>query len=145
MREFHPCDKHNRIPQTCARQAEKNTFLAPEFICEFGKQHGANGAAEVIYCDDDADDGGLLGYAHGGEVVFVRVDERHHALVVAVQGNGCGAEHDDVSLFVVVGLAEGLGYEGHGGWLGCCVEQRRSLVQSERVMEKGVDFVKLAI
>ena len=34
----------------------------------------------------------LLFETHGGEVVLVGVDERHHALVVAIEGNSRAAE-----------------------------------------------------
>ena len=69
-----------------------------------GEEDGAKGAAEIVYAYYEADYGGGFGDAHGGEVGFVGVDEGHHALVVAVEGDGCGGEEDYLGLGI---MAEG--------------------------------------
>lgn len=47
---------------------------------------------------------------------MLTIHQCHHPLIIAIEGYGRRTEHDDMSLFVIVGSADMVRDERHGGY-----------------------------
>ncbi len=95
-----PGDKHQEVAQCGDRQTSEDAGLSAAFVCEQTREDSSDGAPKIVYGNDNTDHRVFLCDAHRIQVVIVGVDQGHHALVVAIEGNGRGGEDDHLGLLV---------------------------------------------
>ncbi len=99
-------DEHEQISQRSKGKTGEYPRFPPYLVCHQAGKYRSDGTSKIVYRNYDADQRILLFYAHCSEIVVVGVDEGHHSLVVAIEGNGCGREDDHLRLLVHECLCE---------------------------------------
>lgn len=96
LREAEPSDKHDQVSNARHRETSKQTSPSAKAIRDGTEQDRAHRASQIVHGNNDTNLRILLFNAHGSKVIIVGVDEGHHSLVVAIEGDRRAAESNDL-------------------------------------------------
>lgn len=94
--------EHQQISQTGCGKTSKYSWSSAFGVCKERRKHGAHCTTQIVDRDDDTHHGITLCQAHRLKIVIIGVDQGHHPLIVAIEGNGGGGEQNYLRLLVHV-------------------------------------------